>query len=463
MLDDIRAKAGATARTRIIRNATVYERYTVERGVLGNGLSGAVRTVTNKQSGKQSAMKSLKMKNMSAKRWEMLYNEVDIYLKLDHPYICRLQEVYEDQDAVHLIMELCSGRELYERLANKRAYSEKDAILAVQSMLQAIQYMHKNKYAHRDLKLENWVYQDETEEAQLKLIDFGFSQVWSAATPMTAVHGTVYYVAPEVLAGSYNHLCDIWSTGVITYMLLSGAPPFNGPNDPAIVQRIKKMKFDFNSRRFNGVSDEAKSFIEYMLVPQKDRPDATACLQHRWITSVQKEYPPLEADTLVAITEFNKASNLTKAALSVVACTLNSSGIRNLEEQFQKLDKQGDGFIHIDDLKVVMKKEIGLSNTEIKKLFANSKNVEKISYNDFIAAATQSKFAMDDALLKEAFDKFDASHKGYITVENLKDVVGASFNGEKVEDIMKRCDKSGKGRIDFSHFKEVIVHDHEDA
>lgn len=138
MLADIRAKSGATVRSRIIRNATVYERYNVERGVLGNGLSGVVRLVTNKQTKRKSAMKSLKIKSMSKKKWEMLYNEVDIYLKLDHPFICRLQEVYEDSDAIHLIMELCAGKELYERLAMKKRYSERDAIKGVKIMLEAI-------------------------------------------------------------------------------------------------------------------------------------------------------------------------------------------------------------------------------------------------------------------------------------------------------------------------------------
>ena len=119
----------------------------------------------------------------------------------------------------------------------------------MRTMLMAIQYLHSNNYCHRDLKLENWV--DESEDAMLKLIDFGFSQVFSAAQPMTAIHGTVYYVAPEVLGGSYNQKCDIWSLGVICYMLMSGSPPFNGANDPAIVQKIKKREFHSINKHMN--------------------------------------------------------------------------------------------------------------------------------------------------------------------------------------------------------------------
>lgn len=459
MLEDIRSKASVAARSRIVRNATVYERYTVERGVLGNGLSGVVRTVSNKINGRKSAMKTLRIKNMSTKKWEMMYNEVDIYLKLDHPFICRLQEVYEDTDAIHLIMELCSGKELYERLAQKKSYTEKDTIISVQHMLKAIQYLHKNNFCHRDLKLENWVYADESEDAQLKLIDFGFSQVFSAAQPMTAVHGTVYYVAPEVLAGQYDHKCDIWSTGVITYMLLSGAPPFNGPNDPAIVSRIKKRKFDFQSKRWNGISEDAKDFITQLLTDASTRPSATECLELPWLQMVKEYDVPIDTGVLGTLKDFSKMNAMSRAALSVVASTMSSEGIRELEEQFKALDKSGDGKIEFETLKSVMKQKLGLSATETKKIFdtVSVAGSSTICYTDFLAACVQSKLAIDDYMIKEAFIKFDTEGKGYITAKNLRDALGETFNNEPVDSIIKRIDKTGTGKIDFSQFKDVMV------
>lgn len=407
-------------------------------------------------------MKTLKIKNMSAKKWEMLYNEVDIYLKLDHPSICRLQEVYEDNDAIHLIMELCSGKELYERLAGKKNYSEKDTIQTMKTMLTAIQYLHSNNYCHRDLKLENWVYADESEDAQLKLIDFGFSQVFSAAQPMTAIHGTVYYVAPEVLAGSYDHKCDIWSLGVICYMLMSGAPPFNGANDPAIVQKIKKRKFDFTSKRWDGISDGAKQFISTLLVDADKRPSAAEALKLDWLVSARDNDVAINVDVLSGITEFSKKSALSRAAMSMIAATLNNSQIKDLEAQFKAMDKTGDGQIEFEDMKVVLKKSLGLSATEAKKVFEKIQTVgssSRVAYTDFIAAASATKVALDDYMIQEAFQKFDVENKGFITAKDLKEVLGATFNNEPTEKLIERIDKQGTGKIYFKMFKTVMMSD----
>ena len=130
----------------------------------------------------------------------MLQNEIMVYLGLDHPNICRLQEVYYKGEEVFLVMELCEGRELYERLAQKKSFNEQVASGCIHSMLRAINYLHQNSVCHRDLKLENWVFGDVGFDPKtLKLIDFGFAQIYKEGVPMTSVHGTVYYVAPEVL------------------------------------------------------------------------------------------------------------------------------------------------------------------------------------------------------------------------------------------------------------------------
>jgi len=461
MLKNLQSKPGI-GRMRIIRNAAVYERYAIERGVLGNGLSGVVRTVTNRQTGRKAAMKSLRIENMSQKKWDMLYNEVEIYLRLDHPHICRLLEIYEDESAIHLIMELCSGKELYDRLASKRRYSEFDAVVAVLQMFAALSFMHDHNMCHRDLKLENWVYENESEDAKLKLIDFGFSKVFAPGMPMTAMHGTVYYVAPEVLRGSYDYKCDVWSTGVIVYMLLSGSPPFNGQSDSAIISKIKRGNFSFSGQRWNGISNDAKDFITCLLQhDQKDRPMSQQAMQHRWLQRLKPadDSENIDLDVLTNIKNFSTSHVLKRAALNLMALSLTSSELQALESQFKVLDSDGLGVIKVKDLKEAMKVNLKLKENELRKMFATGNDTDEILYSEFMAAAMQSKFKMKGYMMWEAFQKFDQDNTGKITVSSLRTVLGDEFDGVKVEDMIKEIDPSGTGEIGYEEFCAALVSD----
>jgi len=464
MLKNLQHKPGI-GRARIIRNAAVYERYTVERGVLGNGLSGVVRTVINRQTNRKAAMKSLRIENMSQKKWDLLYNEVEIYLRLDHPNICRLLEVYEDETAIHLIMELCSGKELYDRLASKRRYSEFDAVVAVLQMFGALSFMHDHSMCHRDLKLENWVYTDETEDAKLKLIDFGFSKVFSPGMPMTAMHGTVYYVAPEVLKGSYDYKCDVWSTGVIVYMLLSGSPPFNGQSDSSIISKIKKGNYTFAGQRWNGISDDAKDFITRLLQhSQADRPTAQEALKHRWLQRLKpsSDEQCIDTEVLSQMKDFATSHVMKRAALNLMALSLTSSELESLESQFKALDVEGRGVIRLKDLKTAMRTHLNMNPTEVGKLFKDAGDDSEILYSEFMAAAMQSKFKMKGYMMWEAFQKFDQDNTGRITVEGLRVVLGDEFDGVPVEEMINQIDPTGSGEIGYEDFCRLLSGDKSD-
>eukprot|EP00918_Siedleckia_nematoides_P106076 GHVU01231567.1.p1 GENE.GHVU01231567.1~~GHVU01231567.1.p1 ORF type:complete len:386 (+),score=71.78 GHVU01231567.1:567-1724(+) len=267
-----------------IREGPISDYYDISSIVLGTGISGAVRIATRRDNGLQFAVKTLSTEPGNSKRLAMVHNEVKIYLKLDHPNIAKLREVFEDSVGIHLVMELCTGKELYDSLASRKKYSENDAKNVTRQMLSAVNYCHKHSICHRDLKLENWVYADPREDAPLKLIDFGFSRLFNRGIPMTAMHGTVYYVSPEVMDGCYREKCDIWSIGVIVYMLLSGNPPFNGTQDHSILIKIRKARVSFEGPRWGGISDAAKDFVASLLVKDPERrPSAEEALQHPWL------------------------------------------------------------------------------------------------------------------------------------------------------------------------------------
>lgn len=181
------------------------------------------------------------------------------------------------------MIELCSGGELFDKILNESKFDERKAAKTMEQILSAVNYCHKNKVVHRDLKPENILYDTKKPDAVLKIVDFGTSVVFEAKQRMNQKLGTPYYIAPEVLDKNYDEKCDIWSCGVIMYIILCGYPPFNGQNDQVIMERVKIGKFNFDTQEWKQISQEAKNLISNML--QKDpakRFSAEQCLQDKW-------------------------------------------------------------------------------------------------------------------------------------------------------------------------------------
>uniref|UniRef100_A0A0G4I0R2 non-specific serine/threonine protein kinase n=1 Tax=Chromera velia CCMP2878 TaxID=1169474 RepID=A0A0G4I0R2_9ALVE len=453
--------------SKIRRNQKIEQHYRLENIILGTGISGAVCTAVHRGTGRRYAVKTLQTQNISPKKAAMLYNEISIYLKLDHPNIAKLIDVYEDEKSVKLVMELCTGRELYDRLAERRKYSERDAALVTKQMLEAINYCHRHKTCHRDLKLENWVYGDASEDAKLKLIDFGFSRIFNPGVPMTAMHGTVYYVSPEVLQGCYDEVCDIWSIGVIVYMLLSGSPPFNGTNDHEILAKIKRGTFSFAGPRWAGASDLAKDFIKFLLErDQTKRPSAERALKHPWITQLLRqnattESPMIDVSVLQNMRRFSLANHMKRAALGVLALSMHTKELQELEAVFQAVDKEGTGTITLQSLTEALTESLKIPESEAARIFhaIDVTGSQEIHYTEFLASTLQAKFVLHEKLIREAFQRFDSDLNGYISADSLKAVLGDEYNGAKIEEMMRMCDLKGEGRIDFDEFLAALTSD----
>lgn len=269
--------------------------YDVDTQILGTGQYGIVRKCINRSTGQRCAVKSIRKDNPAVKSGA-ISREITLLLLMKHRSITQLVDVFEDAEYVHIVTDLCTGGELYDKIVEKSSsnsancgtscFTECEAASIIKQILNAVSYMHSQDVVHRDLKPENILFETKDENSPIKIIDFGLAREHTEQIPMNNIVGTPYYIAPEVLRRKYNKSCDLWSVGVIAYILLCGYPPFNGRDDNETHRLILKGLFYFPSEEWKGVSREARDFICRLLVmdPRK-RMTAEQALNHPWINN----------------------------------------------------------------------------------------------------------------------------------------------------------------------------------
>ena len=266
------------------KSPSVEDKYVLKE-LLGTGAFSEVRLADSKDKpGLMYAVKIIDKKALKGKE-DSLENEIKVLRRLKHPNIVQLLETFEDKHKVYLVMELVTGGELFDRIVEKGSYTEKDASGLIRQVLEAVDYMHVQGVVHRDLKPENLLYYSPDEDSKIMISDFGLSKMEDSGIMATAC-GTPGYVAPEVLAQKpYGKAVDVWSIGVISYILLCGYPPFYDENDANLFAQILKGEFEFDSPYWDDISDSAKDFIhKLMCVNVDERYTCKQALAHPWIS-----------------------------------------------------------------------------------------------------------------------------------------------------------------------------------
>ncbi|XP_023326569.1 calcium/calmodulin-dependent protein kinase type 1 [Eurytemora carolleeae] len=269
---------------------SVEDKYDL-KDILGTGAFSQVRLAESKDDGNMYAVKIIDKKALKAWDHIMSYIISILYVaRLKHKNVVKLLEAYESRSNVYLVMQLVTGGELFDRIVEKGSYTEKDAADLIRQVLSAVSYMHEEGVVHRDLKPENLLYYSPEPDSKIMISDFGLSKMEDSGVMATAC-GTPGYVAPEVLAQKpYGKAVDVWSIGVISYILLCGYPPFYDENDANLFAQILKGEFEFDSPYWDDISDDAKDFIRnLMCVNVEQRLTCDLSLQHKWITGSQSE------------------------------------------------------------------------------------------------------------------------------------------------------------------------------
>lgn len=451
---------------------------------IGEGFYGVVWKVKNKISGQVCAMKKIIKRSKTSIEEDLeIINEIEMMKKLDHPNMIKVFRFFATPDAYFIIMELCEGGELFYEIINHGPFSEDGAAFILYQILSAVFYCHSNNIIHRDLKPENILIEKKDKDGYLtvKVSDFGTAKLYEKGRSERKIVGSSYYIAPEVLKKNYDEKCDLWSCGVILYILLSGNPPFEGETDSEVLEKVRQSKFDLTSSPWPNISKEAKDLISNLLqVEPASRLSAGEALKHPWFKNLNtksKIYKIVVDHSNVKIVEefvqnlknYPALNAFQQTALAYIVHNFPQlEEVENCYKFFGNVDLNGDGKITKSELLASLRDYV---NEPVEKLEKDVEEIFKnIDYNhngfidleEFVSAAIRKEKLLNDEILKFAFQFFDKDNSGEITFDEIKQTFTKEENMENpdMENQLKKfideIDLNKDGKISFDEFKIMM-------
>ncbi|XP_057953440.1 calcium-dependent protein kinase 8-like [Malania oleifera] len=461
-------KHGADTKLGVLKDPTGHDismQYDLGRE-LGRGEFGITYLCTDVSTGEKFACKSISKKKLrTAVDIEDVRREVEIMKHMPkHPNIVSLKDTFEDNSAVHIVMELCEGGELFDRIVARGHYTERAAAAVTRTIVEVVQICHKHGVMHRDLKPENFLFANKKETAPLKAIDFGLSVFFKPGEQFAEIVGSPYYMAPEVLKRNYGPEVDVWSAGVILYILLCGVPPFWAETEQGVAQAIIRSFIDFKREPWPKVSDNAKDLVKRMLDPDpKRRLTAQGVLEHPWLQNAKKApNVPLGETVRARLKQFSVMNKLKKRALRVVAEHLSVEEVAGLKEAFEMMDTSKRGRINLEQLRNGLQKlgqHISEQDLQILMEAADVDGDGTLNYGEFVAVTVHLKKMANDEHLHKAFAFFDQNQSGYIEIGELRDALNDDIDSnseEVINAIMHDVDTDKDGRISYEEFAAMM-------
>ncbi|XVE66875.1 hypothetical protein DITRI_Ditri08aG0115100 [Diplodiscus trichospermus] len=416
--------------------------------------------------GQQVAVKVIpKSKMTTAIAVEDVRREVKILRALTgHNHLVKFYDAFEDHDNVYIVMELCEGGELLDRiLARGGKYSEDDAKAVMVQILNVVAFCHLQGVVHRDLKPENFLYTSKEENSQLKAIDFGLSDFVRPDERLNDIVGSAYYVAPEVLHRSYSTEADVWSIGVIAYILLCGSRPFWARTESGIFRAVLKADPNFNEEPWPSLSSKAKDFVKRLLNkdPRK-RMTAAQALSHPWIQNHNDVEVPLDILIFRLMKGYMRSSTLRKAALKALSKTLTVDELFYLREQFALLEPK-NGSITLENIKKALMKNAtdAMKESHIPDFLIslNALQYRRMDFEEFCAAAlsVHQLEALDrwEQHARCAYELFEKDGNRAIVIEELASELGLGPS-IPVHAVLNDWIRHTDGKLSFLGFVKLL-------
>jgi len=403
------------------------------------------------------AMKMIHLQRIQKGFYDELRNEIEILRRLDHPNIVKIYEIYDLENQIYVIMELCSGGDLWSRCP----CNEKRASKIIASLTSAVSHMHKMGFCHRDIKMENIMLENRSADAQIKLIDFGLSTKFQRDERLTDDVGTIYTMAPEVLHCEYTNQADMWSIGVIAYILLSNQKPFRAFKRRHIIQKIVQNDFNFEHKIWTDVSIEAMDFIKSLMEPDTEkRITAERALASEWLTMYDDDEvvdPEFLHQLQQKMCVHAKSSILKKMSLLIVAHRSPGSDVSSLRKAFNKYDENNDGLISFEEFQSALDK-FGYKEESLREMFLelDLDNSGMISYTEFVAATLETQGRIEEDKIAEAFNRIDDDGTGKLSMENLRSLMGQVAKSQLLRSTIDDIDLNNDGMVSYNEFRTLF-------
>ena len=442
--------------------------------LLGEGSFGEVWLVRHKLLGKEFALKIIEKGPYS--NTQQIDNEIQILKKLDHPCILKILDFHSTPNKYYLVTDYCKEGELFDEIKVKDRFTEREASYILYQVLLAIRYCHKMRIVHRDIKPENIliVGRENSGLLKVKLIDFGTAKIFNEFSKNKALVGSSYYIAPEVIRGKYDEACDLWSIGVIMYIMLVGTPPFNGDEDDDILRAVSIGKYETSYPQYQSLSPEAKDLITKLLkFNPTERITAEDALKHPWFNTEDiKRIDYLDDNTIrqmLSNMEKYKSDNIIKCAVLayLVHQNTNIKECTDASKFFNSLDSDHDGKLLKTELILAFMQYYNLSQQQAMNkadyIFKHidTDNNGMLESEEFIRACINPNIFNSPNYLKVAFDYFDKDGDGTISIPEVEEKF---FQGTKqtpaakmkLQNMFNQIDINKDGLISFEEFSYMV-------
>lgn len=436
---------------------------------LGTGGFADVYKTVHRSSGLECAVKVMRKDRIEDVK--LLHTEMSALMEIDHPHVLRLYEYFEDENAIYIVTDLATGGDLHSLTKHRREINYLDKVVeAFRQLMQAVAYCHNRGIAHRDLKAENCLFTDETLK-MLKVIDFGLSSMNSVdakvpeAFKMNGVFGTPGYMSPEMIRRcGYGVTTDIWSSGVILYLLLTGTHPFladprisDADRNDELFNRILHGQYDKDLLEKSGATSDALDLLSQMLREEPtERLTALEVLSHHWLHKLDTPHRPRFKHLLESLRSYAKATRFEQAVLTCIAFQANEHQLGEVMSAFKSFDRNADGFLTKEDLRQAFA-ACGdeLSDEDLELLFDefDASDGLGLQYTEWVAATMRADVMGTKQAMKAAFEYFDEGGKGFVSRQELMKLLD---DEESVRSVLQSFDSTGDESINFDEFCGIV-------